>query len=322
MHLDLTAAADRLGRPSQHRLHPARACHVDRDRRALCGELAGRGHERVEVLPHFQRTGIDALQWHGRLADRAEQRHMVYEWRRRRELLRVGAEIADVRRRARGDFAVQGVGIGVRGERHGVCRVDDGPAGGPHLPQKQRGHEPAEERRAGHEPLECLGPEILHVHHERRVEAACESVGGGGALQRRQACEDDVGPLHLAGGNRLVGEPFKVFAEVAVAAAPGQRDVFFIGPHRHQPHAEVLVLADVAGERPDCLAAVAPRAGPPGHVVAAACEHAGQRPIPHRRQVFARDVVERIDDPDREGQGERLGSGSGHRRIVRAARAS
>ena len=51
----------------------------------------------------------------------------------------------------------------------------------------------------------------------------------------------------------------------------------------------------------DRLAAMAPGGGPPGHIVAAGGEEAGQRPGSLRGQVFARDVVEWVDDPDGKG---------------------
>ena len=204
-----------------------------------------------------------------------------------------------------------GVGLGRCG--NGVCGSDQGLPSFQHAAQHKWRDQPLEEAGPGQEPVKRLGPDVHQVQHKRSVELLGEAGGRLGAVERGQAREDDVGPLQLAGRHRLVRQPLEGFPEVAVAADAGQRHVLFVGPHGHQPHGEALVLADPEGGGANRLPAVAPGGGPPDHVVAPGGEHAGERPVTQRRQSLARDVVERVDEPDGKGPGGKgLGSGARH----------
>ena len=180
----------------------------------------------------------------------------------------------------------------------GVGRRDDLVAASLHAAQKKGRDNFPQPGGAGHEPLECFGPDIHHVDHEQGIEPLGEPGRGLRPLQGRQAREDDVGPLELAGGDRFGGEPLEGAAEVAMAVQAGQRNIFLIGPHGHQPHGKALLLANAQRHVAAGLAAVAPVGAPPDHVVAAAGEHAGQRPIAQRRNPLSGDVIERVNDPD------------------------
>ena len=198
--------------------------------------------------------------------------------------------------------------FGCRSERQievalctGRYRISSGEQGLPsrgHPAQEQRRHEVLEPLRTGQKPCKRLWPDIHQVDHEVGIEPPSKADCRLRTLQGRQAGQNDVGTIELAGCNGLVGEPLKRAAEVAMAGQPGQRHVSLVASHCDQANGKALIVAGVQRRGAWGLAAVAPVRGPPGDVVAPARQHACQRPVSQRRKPFAGDVVEWVDDPD------------------------
>ena len=312
----------------EHRLVLAGARHVDRRGDPPGRELAGHGREDLDVLAGLQAAGVDTLDGPGGgpageepldhgglLGARGSRGHgdLFHDVGRPGKLVHIRPNGADVPGRVGRGGRKRGLGVGGRRGGEGVGSGHEGLAAAGHVAQEQRGQESPQQPGAGQDPFERLGPEVLDVEDEGGVQLAGEPQPCLGALEGREAGEDDVGAVELPRRDAFVGQPFERAAEVFVAVQPGQRDVFVIRPRGHQPHGEPLVLADPERGGADGLAAVAPGGGPPGHIVAPGHEHPGQRPVAERRDPFAGDVVEGVDQPDGERPGgERVGRGAGH----------